>query len=81
MIITTEISNADGFEFWCGGRDTVEELTTTQLDAVWDILENDIFCEGATDTEINDFFWFERDTIAGWLGFEDFSELMRNNKE
>ena len=34
-----------------------------------------------TDTEINDFVWFERDTIAQHLGYDDFDELMHRNDE
>ena len=30
------------------------------------------------DVELNDFFWFERDTIAEWLGYEDYDELMKD---
>lgn len=28
-------------------------------------------------TDVNDFFWFENDTIADWLGFSDWEELER----
>ena len=39
----------------------------------------DVYCdELPTDTEINDFFWFERDTIAEWLGYEDWEDLENN---
>ena len=31
------------------------------------------------DTELNDFFWFERDLIAEWLGYEDYDELMHDH--
>ena len=29
-----------------------------------------------TETDINDFFWFERDTIADLLGYSDWEALI-----
>lgn len=34
-----------------------------------------------TETDVNDFFWFERDEIAQLLGYNDFDEIMERNKE
>ena len=34
-----------------------------------------------TDTELNDFMWFEDDTIAEWLGYNDFDEIMNRSEE
>ena len=73
MKITTEI-DARNFEFWSGGKDTAKELTWDD----WDVIEpmlDDLFPDGCTDTELNDFFWFETDTIAEWLGYEDYSHM------
>lgn len=28
-----------------------------------------------TETDINDFFWFDTETIAAWLGYKDFETL------
>ena len=35
--------------------------------------------EGWSDTAINDFLWFETDTIAEWLGYEDWDDLCRKH--
>lgn len=61
-------------KLWSGGRDTLDDLTDEQIDTILDILES----EGTeyTLTELNDFFWFERDTIAEWLGYSDYDDLM-----
>ena len=67
------------FEFWAGGKDTVEELTDSELEQIEQILE-EIYPEGMSEFEINDLFWFERDLIAEWLGYEDFDEIMERNK-
>lgn len=74
MKIYTEQSLKD-FEFWSGARDRVKYLTDDQFDTIEAILE-DAYPDGMTDTEINDFFWFEEDTIADWLGYDSFEELM-----
>ena len=67
----------DNFKFWSGGKDTADDLTCEELETVETLLE-DTFCEIPTDTEINDFFWFERDTIAEWLRYEDWEDLENN---
>ena len=54
------------FEFWGGAKDFANSLTSEQLDTVEGILE-DSYPEGMSDTEINDLFWFEEDTIREWL--------------
>lgn len=67
--------NGRGFEFWSGAKSTVEYLTGEEIDTIFDYLEE---CnpDGMNETEVNDFFWFEDDTIAEWLGWPDFETLM-----
>lgn len=75
MKIISETS-LDRFEAWSGGRDTLDVLIEKDLcDQLEAMLENDIFPDGCTDTELNDFLWFERDTIAEWLGFSSWEAL------
>jgi len=57
------------FEFWSGGKDRAKKLTCEQLDQIEDVL-TDIYPDGMEDTQINDLFWFEFDTVANWLGYE-----------
>lgn len=66
------------FEFWSGAVETAHTLTMEQLDEVEAILE-DSYPDGMDETEINDLFWFEEDTIAEWLGFEDWEALEHHN--
>ena len=77
MKVYTEQSLKD-FEFWSGARDRAKYLTDDQFDTIEAILE-DAYPDGMTDTEINDFFWFEEDTIADWLGYNSFEELMEES--
>ena len=67
------------FEFWAGAKDTVEYLTDFELEEIEQILE-DLFPEGLSESDVNDIFWFERDLIAEWLGYEDFDEIMERDK-
>lgn len=74
MKVYSEQSLRD-FEFWSGAKDTAKYLTAEQMDTVEAILEEG-YPDGMSETEINDIFWFEEDTIAEWLGYTDFEELM-----
>ena len=65
------------FKFWSGAKDTVKYLTLEELDSVESILD-DLYPEGISETDLNDFFWFDNDTIAEWLGYHDFDELIES---
>ena len=80
MKIYSEKSLKD-FDFWSGAKDTVKYLTEDELNQIESILE-DCFPKGMDETEINDFFWFEDDTIAEWLGYSSFDDIIyrENNK-
>lgn len=66
MKIYTEQSLRN-FQFWSGAKDFARELTDEQLNQVEAILE-DSYPDGMSETEVNDLFWFEEDTIREWLG-------------
>lgn len=70
MKITIEISSLDEFEAWSGGKTQLEMLTPEQRDRLLDILE-DVYPEGMTDSELNDFLWFEDKLIQEWLGLDE----------
>ena len=72
--LCNEVSLSE-FNTWAGATDTVEHLTNSELETLTQIIA-DAFPEGMTDTELNDFLWFERDTIAEWLGYNDFDEIL-----
>ena len=61
------------FEFWSGAKSNAETLTNEQLDMVESILE-ELYPDGMEETQINDFFWFDFDTIREWLGIKDEEE-------
>ena len=68
------------FEFWSGARDTVKYLTECEMEEIEEILK-DLYPDGMSETELNDFFWFEDDAIAEWLGYENFDEIMERYDE
>ena len=75
MRVYKEVTGAD-FEFWSGAKQTVEYLTEEEIEQIFDMLE-DCNPEGLDETEVNDFFWFDDDTIADYLGWPDFETLMK----
>lgn len=75
MIITQEIS-LENFEFWSGGKDSADKLTHQDFETIEAMLE-DLYPDGMSDTMVNDFFWFEFDTIAQWLGYENEEDFDR----
>ena len=79
MKIYSEKSLND-FEFWSGARDTVQYLTSDEINQVEQNLD-DLYPEGMDETDINDFFWFEDNTIAEWLGYDSFEDIMHRDDE
>ena len=77
MKITSEISLRN-FEGWSGAVDTLNTLTDDQRDALEANLE-ELYPDGMDESSLNDFLWFENDTIAEWLGFDDWEDLEREN--
>lgn len=67
------------FEFWAGARDRVKHLSRDELEHIEQILEI-LYPKGLNEVEVNDLFWFEEDTIAEWLGYESFEEIMERNE-
>lgn len=69
MTITQEITSLSEFEAWSGGKDTLDRLTSEQQEQLISYLE-DAYPEGMSDTELNDFLWFEGELINEWLGID-----------
>lgn len=61
---------------WSGARDTIADIQNANKgDEFMNLLEA-VFCdEVPTDTEVNDFIWFERDYIYESLGLTENGEL------
>lgn len=67
---------------WSGAVDTLEDLTDEQIETIMQMLEEGqpLNSDGEpmmmSLTELNDFFWLERETIAEWLGYSSYEQLM-----
>ena len=72
MKITTEQSIAN-FNFWSDAKSNAAELTSSQLNEVESILD-DLYPDGLTETELNDLFWFDFETVKEWLNITDEDE-------
>lgn len=80
MTVTREITAEDlkyRDQLWSGAVDTVKYLTEEEVEQVLDILQD---CtaddEPWSETQLNDFFMFDTDTIADWLGYENFDKIV-----
>lgn len=82
MKIYSEIS-LENFEAWSGAVDTMDTLRNLEAetgDNIFDNLESmieEVMGDDMSETDLNDFLWFENDTIAEWLGYSDWEELER----
>ena len=71
--------NLEDFHAWAGGKATLDVLIEKGVcEQVEDFIEQCF--SHPTDTDINDFLWFERDQIAEHLGYDDW-EAFENGEE
>ena len=78
MRIYREVSLTE-FDFWAGAKDRAKYLTDEELEQIERILQ-ELYPEGLGETELNDLFWFKEDSLAEWLGYETFDEIMERNE-
>lgn len=76
MVYTIDRSLED-FQAWAGGKATLDTLIEKgDCEQVEDFIDQCF--SHPTDTDINDFLWFERDQIAEYLGYEDWDDYENN---
>lgn len=78
MKIIHEIDSLTDFEPWSYAVSRYETLTYEQLQQL-DILLEECYPEGMTDTEVNDILWHDSDWVAELLGFRNWEHLERTN--
>lgn len=85
MKIIKEIDNFNDLmeNSWSGAIDTLQDIANANLEEEFmENLENIYFLEETpTETELNDFIWFERDTIYNDLGLNENGELEEEEEE
>ena len=77
MKVLVEINDKNDLRnmLWSGAIDTINSITNNEAKTILDILEDTYNDKFLTITDLNDFFWFDRDTIAQMLGYNNFEEL------
>lgn len=61
---------------WSGAIDTLKDVEEAgKQDELMELLEETFYGEIPTETEVNDFLWFERDFIYESLGLDENGEL------
>ena len=71
MKVTSDL-NLKSFDFWSGAKD--HSFTYSELSELENALE-DLFPEGASETDINDMFWFEEEMLCECIGL-DYDEYL-----
>lgn len=79
MVIRCDIS-LENFQAWSGGKDTMDSLSHSDLETLEQHL-TELYPDGMTDTELNDFLWFERDTIADLLGYRNADAMFNQDSD
>lgn len=67
---------------WSGAVDTLDDIEKAgKEDELMELLEEVFFDEIPTDTEVNDYLWFESDEIYSRLGLNENGELEEEEEE
>lgn len=68
---------------WSGAKDTLEDIIKAELED--EFMEHLEMVFGAdeeiTDTELNDYIWFERDEIYSSLGLDENGEVINDDED
>lgn len=81
MVYSKDFS-VDSFEFWSGAKDTVEDVRKAEkMDELQSLIEEQFSDRIPSETEINDFVWFERSYIYSQLGLDENGNLPEEDGE
>ena len=69
MKVITE-TNLRGFNAWSGAVHTKNLIISLGLEEEFEMLIDELYEEGLTDTQLNDLLWFESNWILENLGVE-----------
>ena len=64
----------DNYEPWAGAVSRYEEIYNAGKLYELESLLEDAYPEGMSETDLNDFIWFEEDTWRDWLDMEEEEE-------
>lgn len=80
MKITYEL-DLNSFNAWSGAENTLRRVLNAGKVEELEILLDECYPDGMTETELNDLLRFEPDTIYRWLGMKTEDELIEGIQE
>ena len=78
LYVEFDINN---FEAWSGAVDTKNRIIEEGKAEAFNSLVDDIFPDGCTETEMNDFLWFDDEQIFDMLGIVEEEEEEETEEE
>lgn len=67
---------------WSGAIDTLKDVEEAgKQEELMELLEETFYGETPTETQVNDFLWFDRDYIYESLGLDENGELPKEDDE
>lgn len=73
ITVKSELNSVASFDAWSGGKAVLNQvIAKNRVDELDALLEE--ICEDWTDTQLNDFLWFELEEMDGWKNLWDDEE-------
>ena len=68
---------------WSGAKDTLEDIIKAEKEEEFMQYLDEVFGadDEVKDTTINNFIWFERDTIYDYLGLDENGEIPKDDED
>ena len=68
------------FDFWSGAVYTAEQFSSAELMQLENYFE-EVYGDSVSAGDVNNAFWFEADTLAQYLGYSDFEEVVNGKTD
>ena len=89
MLVVKTINEYDKNDFgrlyensWSGARQTLDDISNADLEEEFMQYLDEMFgADEVGDTELNDFIWFERNTIYDYLGLDENGEIPKDDED
>lgn len=89
MLVVKTIKEYDKNDFsrlydnsWSGARQTLDDISNADLEEEFMQYLDEMFgADEVGDTELNDFIWFERDTIYDYLGLDENGKIPKDDED
>ena len=81
MIIKTEIYSLEKFEAWSGAVYTKEKIIDAGKGELFMQIVEDIFPDGATDTQLNDLLWHDSTYCFELVGLDENGDVPEEEEE